>query len=76
MTDNKKLTTMEQIVKYMQNINEMVAIIDQHTRYSQKIKDDSKKIALQAFTFTAEQTDPKMIDKLVIDEYRKKLNHQ
>jgi hypothetical protein len=71
MTAKKKLTMMEEIVKSMQHINEMVALIDLHT-YPQKVKDDSKRIALQAFTFVEEQTDPKLIERLFIDAYRKK----
>ena len=66
-----KVTNMQEIVKSMQHINEMVMVIDSQN-YPQKIKDDSKRVALKAFKDVAEMTDPKTIDRLVVDEYRKK----
>jgi len=64
-------TNIEVIVRSMQNINNMTAIIDQGN-YSQKIKDDSKRIAGQAFDMVIHETSQLTINKLVMQEYRKK----
>lgn len=68
---NTPPTTMMEIVRSMQHINEMVMVIDSQN-YPQKIKDDSKRLALKAFKDVKEMTDPKTIDRLVVEEYRKK----
>ena len=71
MAKAKRHTTMEEIVMSMQHINEMVFIIDSQG-YPAKIKDDSKRIALEAFTTVKEMTDPIVIRRLIADELRNK----
>lgn len=64
-------TNIEIIVRSMQNINNMVGIIDQGN-YPQNIMDESKRIAGKAFDMIIHETSTQTINKLVMDEYRKK----
>ena len=65
-----KPSNIELIVRYMQNINNMVGVIDQGD-YSKQVKDSSKRIAGKAFDMIIHETSKQTIDKLVMDEYRK-----
>ena len=57
----------------MSNMLQMCVIIEAGN-FSQKVKDDSKRIFINSVDYLLEQTSEKTINKLIMEEMRKKYN--
>ena len=64
---------MKEILGIMSNMVQMCTIIEAGN-FSQKIKDDSKRIFANSVDYLWKQTDPKYIDTLILEEIRKNYN--